>query len=186
MAGSEVVAVVDEAGESVVVWWADMGSRAGRTTDRLCGAWTLSQSETSSLASVLACNACLMTNAGRAAIAKTPVALPDELDVPTILSSVTAERDRLQAAFDEAQSKTRSKALVPPRWPAIPEGLDVNRPPLVNCDRHVRVALSLAKWLVDLTEAWSTIEDQRLRRPLLREMGGPQRRPIPLALLPQL
>lgn len=166
------------------MWWVNLSPDV---LSRLCGAWVLDGKDHVTLESLVFARMVLATKSGAKALAKAKVA-PDRLvDMDATLAAAVAERDSLQAAFDaEQSSRPASKRMKEPRWPSFPSPLDVEAPPAwdVNhpSDDHLDTALSVSHWIAALCSRWSDLEEERLGRPMLRILGGPDARMLPVVL----
>ncbi len=87
------------------------------------------------------------------------------VDLTATISTVAAERDRLQTVFDELPA-ARKKTLTPPRWPSIPGPVDLADPPRAHNagDPRAAVALGISRLLEECATAWSALEGQRTTR----------------------
>jgi hypothetical protein len=178
---SSVLAIVDAHDSDPVVWWANLGPSNGMF--RLCGAWVLDTPELrDKLADLIAGRALLTTIAGRAALTYRDIPLDGHIDVVTTHHAVLAWRDELQTAYEKrAAHGSAGKGLIAPRWPDIPELLNVEDITAVAGDPRACRALGIARWFDTLCFAWDSIEGQRLARPYLREHGGEVARTLPVA-----
>jgi hypothetical protein len=186
MTGREsVIAVVDDSGQGVCVWWVTIDPEA---ETRMCGAWVLTDGELDKLEPLLFARMVLPTKSGRRALLEAKVAPDRVVDINATLAAAVAERARLQEAFDAEQaSRPPSKRLKEPRWPGFPEPLDdlENPPPWdVNhpSEDHLDRALSISHWVSGLCSRWADLEEERLSRPVLRDLAEPHARPIPVVL----
>ena len=57
----------------------------------------------------------------------------------------------------------------PPAW-------DVND----SSDDHLDTAICVAHWVAALCSRWADMEEERLERPMLRDLGGPDARMLPV------
>jgi len=179
---ASVIAVVDDTGQGVAVWWVTVEPEA---LSMLCGAWVLDPVDPSVLEFLVVGRMVLATKSGSAALRAAKVKPGRLVDVHASLSAARADRQRLQDAFDAEQAtRPASKRLKEPRWPSFPDELDVEDPPPWDVnhpnDDHMDTALSISHWVAGLCSRWSDLEEERLARPLLRELGGPDARPIPV------
>lgn len=179
--GSPVLAVVDGAAGVPVVWWVDLGSRAGGMS-RLCGAWVLDQHDApKTLHALTATRAIVSTAAGRSLMDEQQVAIEQVLDSAATLAAVAAVRDELQAAYEQTtQTRKNRRALTEPRWPALPDPLDVETAQAVSGDPRTCRALGISRWFEGLCIAWEAVEGQRLARPYMSPLGGPVARALPV------
>jgi hypothetical protein len=178
---SWVLAVVDAAESVPVVWWVDYGPEPN--VSRLCGAWVLdTEALARQLPALTAGRTLLPTSAGRAALEGRGISAAPALDAESTLGAVTAARDELQAAYEKRSGQAGGRALVPPKWPELPGSLTLDDSPVVAADGRASRALSIARWLVQLCTAWEEIEQQRLSRSYLRDLGGNLARPLPVVL----
>ena len=193
MRGREgVVAVVDANNETVFVWWVDVGLKPGQQMGRLCGAWVLGSSDDKLLESLIFKRIVLPTKAGAQALKNAGLSTQRLLDANATVVAATASRDRCQQAFEIEQARrVPSKRLHAPEWPVFPGPLDVEHPPTWHVhgrfDNHLQdKTLSIAHWLDALCSLWEDLEEQRLTRPLLRELNGKSERPLPVVLVDAL
>ncbi len=178
--GSSVLAVVDGVDGVPVVWWVDLGPRIAGMS-RLCGAWIVDGDDRAkTLHALTATRVALFTADGEMALKEYEVATERVLDLEATLTAVVAVRDDLQAAYEEAA--TTKKNLTPPRWPTLPELLDIEVVHLAGGDPRTARALGIARWLNDLCRAWDAVEDERLKRSYMRPLGGPADRPLPAVI----
>jgi hypothetical protein len=177
-----VIAVVDVNPAGAVVWWVNVGS-VGRQVGRLCGAWVVDEAESARVRQLLSGRLVLSTAAARAMVQASGVHQSVLVDAAGTLANVVDTRDALQAAFEsEIATLPKGRALVAPRWPALPQPLDPESPPLVVGTEPVRRALGIARWFDTLCHAWDGVEEQRLARKYLRSLGGDSARPLPAYL----
>lgn len=175
--GGSVLAVVDSVDDVPIVWWVDLGPRVAGMS-RLCGAWALDSAERqTTLRTLIATRTTVCTAAGQSMLDKLELSADRVLDIEATLAAVIAARDELQSAYEKAAA-TR-KTLVPPRWPALPEPLDVETAHATADDPRTSRALGIARWFNDLCIAWDGVEEQRLARPYMRSLGGSAARPLP-------
>lgn len=178
--GSPVLAIVDAADGVPVVWWVDLGPRIAGMS-RLCGAWVLDGDDVSkTLLALTATRVSLFTADGQVILKEHEVATDRSLDLESTLAAVVAIRDDLQAAYTEAA--TTKKSLTAPRWPTLPDPLDVETAQTPGGDPRTSRALGIARWLNDLCQAWDTVEDERLKRSYMRALGGTADRPLPAVI----
>ena len=183
MSGREsVVAVVDATSEGTAVWWVNLSPDV---LSRLCGAWVLDDKDHDTLESLIFARMVLATSSGAKALAKAKVGPVIVIDINATLAVATAERGRLQSAFDAEQaSRPASRRLKEPCWPTFPAPLDVEAPPPWDVNHasqdYLDTALSVAHWVAALCSRWSDLEEERLGRPMLRELGGPDARMLPV------
>jgi hypothetical protein len=181
--GSSVLAVVDGADGVPVVWWVDLGPRTAGMS-RLCGAWVLEGADVSkTLLSLTATRAALFTADGQMILKEHDVAIDRVLDVAATLAAVVAIRDDLQAAY--AEVATTKKSLTAPRWPTLPDPLDVETAQVPGGDPRTSRALGIARWLNELCRAWEAVEDERLKRSYMRALGGTADRALPAVIRPE-
>jgi len=183
-----VVAVVDATTESVFVWWANVGLKPGPSMGRLCGAWVVGSGDDNTLESLTFKRIVLPTKAGARALKNAGLSPDRLLDVNGTVAAASASRDRCQEAFETEQAqRVPSKRLHAPGWPAFPAALDVEHPPpwevSYEYDHRLDSVLSIAHWLDALCSRWEELEEQRLARPLLRELDGKSERPLPVVLV---
>jgi hypothetical protein len=182
--GSRVLAIVDEVDNVPVVWWVDLGPKIAGMT-RLCGAWVLDDEERAqSLHALVAARVTVTTSAGARLLADRQIETSQVLDLAATLADVSGERDRLQAAYEEAvATRENGRALTAPRWPALPAPLDSEAAEEFHGgDARTRRALGIARWLAGLCTAWDAVEEQRLARGYMRPLGGPAARALPVVL----
>lgn len=177
-----VIAVVDDTGQGVAVWWVNDSLEA---LSRLCGAWVIDRKDTATLESLVWKRMVLPTTTGKKALRAAKVTPDRVVDTDASLAAATAERARLQEAFDTEQaSRPPSKWLKEPNWPNLPTPLDVDAPPswdVNDPDQDLQdTALSVWHWIAGLCSRWSDLEEERLSRPLLRDLGGTFPWPIPV------
>lgn len=183
MSGREsVIAVVDDTGQGIAIWWVNISPDA---LSRMCGAWMVEPSDRDTLDKLLWGRMVLATSSGAKTLKAAKVAVDKRVDINASLAQVLAERARLQEAFDvEQSSRPASKKLKEPRWPSFPAPLDVDAPPPWDVNHpsedHQDTALSVSHWIAGLCSRWSDLEEERLGRPMLRELGGAAPRPIPV------
>jgi hypothetical protein len=183
-----VVAVVDATPESVFVWWAHVGLKPGPSMGRLCGAWVLGSGDDKTLESLTFRRMVLATKAGAQALKQAGVSPDRLLDANATVAAATVSRDRCQQAFEAEQAqRVPSKRLRAPEWPSFPPALDLEHPPSwevsYEYDHRLDSTLSIAHWLDALCSRWEELEEQRLVRPLLRELDGKNERPLPVVLV---
>lgn len=181
--GSSVHAVVDSVDGVAVVWWIDLGPRSVGMA-RLCGAWVLDRPDAPALLhSLTATRAIVPTAAGRSCMDEHRVGVDRIVDPAATLAAVTAVRDELQAAYERtAATRGNGSALVAPTWPALPDRLDVETAKALSGNPRTCRALGISRWFEDLCIAWDTVESQRLIRPYLSPLGGPQARALPVVI----
>lgn len=174
------VAVVDAADDRVVVWQVDISADAGLT--RMCGAWVIDASETSTLRNLTESRYLVATPAGAKACAGAGAeGHTGVIDLRLVVEAVEAEIHCLQTAFDTALAKSRSK-LIAPTWPRLPNPIDLGNPPRDrNAPDDVAAALGIARWLETVALVWESLEQQRLARKYLRGKETSQR-PLPIRL----
>jgi hypothetical protein len=185
MSGREsVIAVVDDTGQGVAVWWVNISPEA---LSRMCGAWVIDASDRVTLEALVWQRMVLTTTSGAKALRAAKVPVDKNVDINASLAAAVAERARLQEAFDTEQAtRPPSKRLKEPRWPSFPTDLDVDAPPPWDVNHpsedHHDTALSVSHWIAGLCSRWSDLGEERLGRPLLRDLGGASPRPIPVVL----
>jgi hypothetical protein len=178
--GSSVLAVVDAMDGVPVVWWVDLGLRVAGMS-RLCGAWVVDGDDRAkTLHALTATRVVLSTADGEMALKEHEVATERVLDIEATLAAVIAVRDELQAAYEQAA--TTKKSLTPPRWPTLPQPLDIEAAHVPGGDPRTARALGIARWLNDVCRAWDAVEDERLKRTYMRALGGPDDRPLPAVI----
>lgn len=179
-AGSSVVAIVDGVDGVPVVWWVDLGPRIAGMS-RLCGAWVLDGDDVAkTLLALTATRTILYTVDGQSVLREHRVPIERVLDTEGTLAAVAAVRDELQAVYAEAA--TTKKSLTAPRWPNLPEALDVETAEAPGGDRRTSRALGIARWLNELCRAWDAVEDERLKRSYMRALGGTTDRALPAVI----
>jgi hypothetical protein len=181
---NDVVAVVHAEPDTVAVWHVDVGvDKPGFS--RMSGAWSKPRGETRTIELVTRQRIVLPTPSGQKALSKAKAAPAGYLDVEAVFSSVIAERDRLQGIYESR--KTKSKTLVAPTWPEMPDLLDLDAPPRIEvADQDndcVPIALGIARWLERLAVAWAAIEGQRVVRAYMVGAEGRSVRPCPITLV---
>ncbi|TQN44075.1 hypothetical protein FHU33_3557 [Blastococcus colisei] len=178
--GSSVLAVVDAMDGVPVVWWVDLGPRIAGIS-RLCGAWVVDGAERAeTLQALTATRVTLSTVGGEQALREHERATERVLDLEATVTSVVAVRNELQTAYEEAA--TSKKNLTPPRWPTLPEPLDIEAAEATAGDPRTARVLGIARWLNDLCLAWDAVEDERLKRSYMRPLGGPAERALPAVI----
>jgi hypothetical protein len=178
--GSSVSAVVDAVDGVPVVWWVDVGAgNAGMP--RLCGAWALDAPDPAETLRALTATRVLVATAdGRAFLDKQQIAVDRLLDLPATRAGVIAAQEELQAAYEHAVAiRKNGRSLTAPRWPFLPEPLEVETAVEAGGDPRTSRALGIARWIDRLCTAWDAIEEQRLARPYMRSLGGPAVRALP-------
>lgn len=91
---------------------------------RLCGAWVVDGDDRAkTLHALTATRVVLSTADGEMALKEHEVATERVLDIEATLAAVIAVRDELEAAYEQAA--TTKKSLTPPRWPTLPQPLDI-------------------------------------------------------------
>jgi hypothetical protein len=178
---SPVLAVVDATDGAPVVWWVDLGLRMSPIS-RMCGAWVLDGADSAQTLQALTAGRRLVTTAAGADVLPGPPA-PESVDPAATLAAVAATVDELQAAFASAvAARKNGRSLTAPRWPALPDPLDLETAEDAGGEPRTRRALGIARWFERLCTAWDGVEDQRLARTYLRDLGGPATRPLPVVL----
>lgn len=173
-----VLAVVDAEGTTVVVWWVDVQEPSG--LNRLCGAWVLPAATAPVVEDLVFGRYLLATPEGAALLGALGVSGGRSVDAAETLAAVAQVLDELARAHDEhARTLPRGRALVAPAWPVLPQWPRTSDGPTGGNDVVAR-ALGIAGWVTSLCTAWSSIEGQRLARPHLRGLGGPQARILPV------
>lgn len=181
--GSSVSAVVDAVDGVPVVWWVDVGTGSAGMP-RLCGAWVLDAPDAAEgLRALTATRVLVATDDGRALLEEHEVAVERVLDLPATLTAVVAARDELQAGYEHAvATRKNGRSLTAPRWPSLPEPLDVETAVEAGGDPRTSRALGVARWVDRMCTAWDAIEEQRLARPYMRSLGGPAARAVPAVI----
>jgi hypothetical protein len=181
--GSSVLAVVDGVDGVPVVWWVDLGPQIVGMS-RLSGAWVLDGADRAeTLRALTATRATVSTAAGQSVLDELKVAADRVLDLEATLTAVVTVRDELQGAYeDAAATKKNGRSLIAPRWPALPDPLDVETVEVPAGDSRTSRALGIARWLNELCTAWDAVEEQRLARPYMRTLGGPAARVLPAVI----
>jgi hypothetical protein len=178
-----LIAVVDANLAGVIVWW--VAAESEPRASRMCSAWTVAPGDTETLDNLLARQVGLATSAGALALKVAHVPPRPLIDAAATLARITGEMATLETAFAATQAKRKaSHQLVPPHWPTLPPPIDLESPPRIDAPEDVHNALSIARWLDALCERWSDLEDIRIARPALHDLGGPASRPVPLVLTP--
>lgn len=169
-----VLAVVDGAGASTVVWWVNLGRSE---TARLCGAWV--HPDVSLLPHLIENRLLLATRRGAEKVAESTATPGPRLDPRGTLGAVEAEIALLQAAYDHRAATSRQ--LIAPTWPTLPHPLDVESPPPVSSgDPRAARALSISRWFDRLCRSWDAVESERVTRKYLHDMRGNVPRELPL------
>jgi hypothetical protein len=183
--GSSVLAVVDGIDDVPVVWWVDLGWPVNRMS-RLCGAWVLDRHDIPKTLHVLTVTRIVVsTVAGWSLMNKHQVTVEQRMDSVATLAAVAAIRDELQRTYQQAvESRKNGRVLAAPRWPQLPDVLDVETADAPSEEPRCRRALGISRWFEQLCIAWDAIEGQRLARPYLSPIGGPAARALPVALHP--
>ena len=179
---SPVLAVVDAIDGAPVVWWVDLGLRMSPMS-RMCGAWVLDGDDAQERLQALTAGRRLLTTAAGADVLPDSSTPESAVDPAATLAAVAATVDDLQAAFTDAvAARKNGRSLTAPRWPALPDPLDLETAEDPGGEPRTRRALGIARWFERLCTAWDGIEDQRLARSYLRALGGPATRPLPVVL----
>jgi hypothetical protein len=175
-------AVVDAQATKVAVWHVSLGAEAVGLS-RMCGAWVLDD-ERDKVELLTRGRFVVATPAGIDALRSANATPSGVVDLAATVNAVAAERDRLNAIYEELPA-ARKKTLTPPRWPQVPAPADLADPPCAdNVDQTVAAALGIARFLEELAAAWSGIESQRVARPYLTDGTSAQStsiRDIPIA-----
>ncbi|MFD7843316.1 hypothetical protein ACFV4K_10320 [Nocardia sp. NPDC059764] len=167
------LAVLGSAGERLVIWHVNVGVAVGES--RLSGAWVLDRSRTVEVESLTAGYPIAETGDGPRIAGGA-----GKVDVRATVDTVRAAVEAADAQFSEHQEATGGK-LTRPQWPAIVPPGEASLPRHRTGD-PIRPVLMLARELADLADAWAAFESARLARPFLVELGGPDARPLPLAV----
>lgn len=179
---TSVVAVVDSAQGTPVVWWVDLGI-ANPVMGRLGGAWVFDNDELrEKLPHLIRGRLVLATGPGAELLTAAGMVPGGVLDVQAMRAAIADEQCSLQAAFDEEFRRRGQKGLTAPSWPASLEPLDVDAASVEAGDPRARRALAVARHLEKLCRTWEEIEEQRLARPALRKHGGQRSRPVPVVV----
>jgi hypothetical protein len=151
---------------------------------RSCGAWVLDAPDPAETLRALTATRVLVATAdGRALLEKHDVPIERVLDLPATLTAVVAARDELQAACEHAvATRKNGRSLTAPRWPSLPDPLDVETAAEAGGDPRTSRALGIARWIDRLCNAWDAIEEQRLARAYMRSLGGPEARAVPAVI----
>ncbi len=165
---SDSVAVVDAQADKVAVWHVSVDNEAGGLS-RMCGAWVFDD-DLSKVELLTRNRLAVVTPSGVDALQRaeaTPLGL---VDLAGTIDGVLVELGRLRAVY-EALPSARKKTLIAPRWPRVPEGVDLAEPPRANDagDPAAVAALGIARLLEDLATAWSALENQRTARKYLTD-----------------
>ncbi len=177
-----VVAVVDATDTEVLIWWTAIGQPVAGF-GRLCGAWVLDRDD-NRIGGLLAGRYLVPTQAGIGFVAGRGIVTGAPLDLQCTRHSVHADIARLQAIFErENDTRIASKKLKAPTWPVLPSDLDVEHP---HTDQRASAAadtenraLDIAHWINALCACWDEVEDQRMARPWMSAIDGPERRLLP-------
>lgn len=170
-------AVVDAQGEQVIVWHVQTGLDDGMS--RLTGAWVVARAQTATIAALLERRRTLATQAGEKALADLGISPFARIDPAATLAAVRAERDRLQAIYDELPAP---HTFVAPIWPALPGPLDPADPPASHAVEPTQVAHAVAGWLGGVADTWEKIERERITRKYLNDTDNRERRLAPFAV----
>lgn len=182
MAGSSnTVAAIDAVDGSVAIWWIYVGPKRPRMRRRLVGAWVVPEADAHTIEPLLKARIWWPS----------PQALPllpqpgePVFDVIGTLESANADRDALDAAFQEVQvQRTRSTRMIPPEWPMFPQPVSPDQMSAFTGAGPPHRALAMARWLSMLCSQWEELEEQRLARPMLRKLVAGPARPLPLVTL---
>ena len=174
-----VVATVDAGRSNVVVWWTNLRAEQTSSLARNCGAWDLAKDDVGTVESLTAGRVCLATPTGRKYLETSTRRRVSYLDPIGTLAGVLAERQRLQMVLESAKSKSAAKPML---WPEEPAILNLTKAKDPKARPSTARALAIAKWLVLLSEYWESIEEVRLSRPVLRNLGDGGLRPLPLVV----
>ncbi|TDZ93473.1 hypothetical protein CCUG60885_03076 [Mycobacteroides salmoniphilum] len=180
----QIVSVIDAGPSYVVIWHVDAGAEV-LGMSRMCGAWVLND-EPHKLELLTHRKLVITTPSGAKALNATSSHPSGILDLDQTTKNIAAERDRLQCTYDGLPA-SRKKTLVAPRWPHLPDAIDLgNAPRARSADTTVARALGIARGVDELATAWAGIERQRLARTYLTDEAPSQpqeARNLPFALM---
>lgn len=183
------VAVVTADTTSVAVWHVAIDNDAVGIS-RMCGAWVYDKSddELAKVELLTRGRQVVATPSGEQALQSVGARPLGFVDLAATINAVAAERDRLHSIYDQLPA-ARKKTLTPPRWPHIPDVVDLAYPPRAHNagDPRAAEALGIARLLEDLAAAWSSLEGQRVARTYLTDAtpGRPSEpRDLPLVMNP--
>lgn len=171
------VAIIDRVADDAVIWHVNTDLAA----NPYVGAWVLAS--TDERLRLLLCDPWFVaTSEGRSILELVAPREAEEVDLKRLHVEVLREQARLQALFESEQAQKKNK-LVAPEWPVVPAAPDVDdpRPRVLAPDLRVERALTIARWLGQISSVWDTTEVERLRREWGRKDSGAERRPLPLA-----
>jgi hypothetical protein len=182
MGESPIVVVVDSFHETPVIWWVDVGLSVGFS--RLCGAWVLDSTELNQhLADLIGGRITIRTADGAAALRRHHLVDGPVVNAAVTLSRVNDELRELQAMYERKNASLNSaRKSTPPLWPALPGPLDIDGLAAPTRIAPTNRALTIATWLMRLSDAWSAIEEQRLLRRYMHESGGKTARLLPMSI----
>ncbi|MEU1431184.1 hypothetical protein ABZ412_29360 [Nocardia sp. NPDC005746] len=169
------LAVLGAAGERMVIWHVNVGAAVGES--RLSGAWVLDRSCVAEIESLTAGYPVVVAKGGAADATSARI-----VDIDATVETIRAAVESADARFTEHQDA--GGKLTRPQWPVIAEagGVPLTRYQVDVVDDHIRPVLTLAREVAELADAWAAFESLRLARSFLVELGGPEARPLPLAV----
>jgi hypothetical protein len=161
------VVVVDlPVDQQVVIWHVSVGDGLEST---MSGAWLLPADDDRMRG--------LMSGRVLVSTTKAATVVGPGADLADLAAAVDLEIRRLDGAFTRHVGALPSsrRGLVRPTWPTVPAA---PRPEFAG-DPLASTALTLARWASDLLAVWADVEQQRLSRPFLVEVGGAEPREYP-------
>lgn len=181
------IAVVDAAPDSVAVWHVAIDNDAVGIS-RMCGAWVYNHDDLSKIDVLTRGRYVVATPSGADVLTSLSARPAGLVDLGATINGVAAERDRLHAIYDDLPA-ARKKTLTPPRWPRVPDAVDLADPPQAHDagDQRAATALGIARLLEELAGAWASLEGQRVGRTYLTNAtpGKPsEARELPLVINP--
>jgi hypothetical protein len=161
----------------------DLGLRIAGMSRR-CGAWVLADADpVETLRALTATRVVVATAGGRSRMEEDRITVEQVLDPAGTLAAVIAARDELQAAYEHAATTRKNgRSLTAPRWPSLPDPLDVETAEAPGGDPRTSRALGIARWIDGLCSVWDAIEEQRLARAYMRPLGGMAARAVPAVI----
>lgn len=174
----DIVSVVDRADDLAVVWWVDPNPPSKASEQ--CGAWVL-PADDPRVGDLVAGRWLLATPAGAAAVRQLGAEPRAVVDVRATVTAVTDEISRLHGLFLTEVAKPGKQTMTEPTWPVVGAPIDLARPPQADAAEPAAcTALGVARWTARLSRTWHALEEERSRRPYLREAGTSAHRPVPL------
>lgn len=158
---SLVLCVVDAIDGALIIWWVRLAPLA-HMNSRLCGAWTLAETETEDLSNVIARRIGVPTAAGQEALTRLGLAFDVTLDLPATQAAVHQAHAGLIAAFKmQIAARPANRPLVTPTWPALPPLIVMDRP--VEPGQELMVnTLAIARDFDRLITVWDALESIRI------------------------